>query len=270
MVLGRPERSSLYKAHIENYCCMPFVSGDELLAQGIDQAKKFGAVFNQEDCMEIIEKAGEFSVKTESGKQYTCHSIILTLGISRNKLNVPGESAFKGAGVSYCVECDANFFKNKPVAVIGNGSAAVSGSMTLLSYASEVHLIAEKIDVVGELEHVLRQSPVRIHEMCRVKEISGTSMVDKVSLHNGEVVHVNGVFIELGAKVALELAGMLGIGLDDEFKHIAVNKKQETNLPGIYAAGDICGPPWQLAKSIGEGCVAGIEAAAYVKRLKKR
>jgi thioredoxin reductase (NADPH) len=80
-------------------------------------------------------------------------------------------------------------------------------------------------------------------------------------------LNVDGIFIELGAKGALELASKLGVVLDPEnFKYIVTNKKQETNIPGIYAAGDICGPPWQVAKAVGEGCIAGLEAAAYAKK----
>jgi thioredoxin reductase (NADPH) len=81
---------------------------------------------------------------------------------------------------------------------------------------------------------------------------------------------VSGIFIELGAKGAIELAGALGITLDGEsMQYIVTNKKQETNVPGIYAAGDICGPPWQVPKAVGEGCVAGLEAAAYAKKLSR-
>ena len=80
-------------------------------------------------------------------------------------------------------------------------------------------------------------------------------------------MNVDGIFIELGAKGALGLASKLGVSLDPEnFKYIITNKKQETNIPGIYAAGDICGPPWQVAKAVGEGCIAGLEAAAYAKK----
>jgi thioredoxin reductase (NADPH) len=86
-------------------------------------------------------------------------------------------------------------------------------------------------------------------------------------LGDGTRLEVKGVFIELGAKGAVALAGELGVALDAEtMQYIVTNKKQETNVPGIYAAGDVCGLPWQLAKAVGEGCVAGLEAAAYAKR----
>jgi len=82
-------------------------------------------------------------------------------------------------------------------------------------------------------------------------------------------LNVDGVFIEIGAKGAVELAATLGVALDDEkFRYIVTDKKQQTNVTGIYAAGDICGPPWQMAKAVGEGCVAGLSAAKYAKKLR--
>jgi thioredoxin reductase (NADPH) len=93
--------------------------------------------------------------------------------------------------------------------------------------------------------------------------------VEGITLDDGSRLEVKGVFIELGAKGAIELAGRLGVNLDPEtFQYVLAGRKQETNVPGVYAAGDITGPPWQMAKAVGEGCVAGLEAAAYVKKLR--
>ena len=84
---------------------------------------------------------------------------------------------------------------------------------------------------------------------------------------DGQRLEIDGVFIETGAKGAVELAATLGVALDQEkFQYIVTDKQQQTNIPGIYAAGDICGPPWQVAKAVGEGCVAGLAAAKYAKK----
>ena len=269
LVLGRPEQSSIYRAHIENYCCLTNISGDELLANGIAQARKFGAEFLSEDVIETKPDGSGFTLKTESGGEYRAVSIIFTLGITRNSLNVPGESTFKGNGVSYCVDCDANFFKGKPVAIVGNGSAAGTGALTLADYTTTVHLVSRALVVNDSLKEKLQKSIVKLHDNCAVTEIIGSESVDRIRLSTGEDLAVEGVFIELGAKGALELAGFLGIQMDENMKHIATDKKQETNIPGVYAAGDICGPPWQIAKAVGEGCVAGLGAAAYAKKLRK-
>jgi thioredoxin reductase (NADPH) len=107
---------------------------------------------------------------------------------------------------------------------------------------------------------------VALHENRKVKEITGQDGVAGLVMDDGSRLSVQGVFIELGAKGVMELAGLLGVQLDDEMKHIQTNKKMETSVPGIYAAGDITGPPWQVAKAVGEGCVAGLEAAGYTKK----
>ena len=87
-------------------------------------------------------------------------------------------------------------------------------------------------------------------------------------LDDGTTLSASGVFIELGAKGLMELATSLGVALDDEMRFIQTDKGQRTSVPGIFAAGDICGPPWQVAKAVGEGCVAGLNAADYAKKLK--
>jgi thioredoxin reductase (NADPH) len=130
-----------------------------------------------------------------------------------------------------------------------------------------VHLICEKLEVTDALRGELEKSDVVFHDDTEVKEISGKSNVEGLTLGDGTTISVNGVFIELGAKGVMELATHLGIQLDDEMKYIQTNKKMETNIPGVYAAGDICGPPWQMAKAVGEGCVAGIGAATYSKKV---
>ncbi len=269
LILGRPGKSSAYNAHIENYCCVDGESGTELLKQARKRAEEFGAELVEEDATELKMKNGGFLVSAEGGKELKAKSIILAMGISRNKLNVKGEKDFHGKGISNCVDCDAGFYRGESVAMVGCGSAAVTGALTLLFYAKDVHLVCEKIDVAAYLIEKLKESDIQIHEDRKVVEIVGNQAVNGVVLDDGSALKVGGVFVELGAKGATSLAGGLGVALDNEtMRYIATNKKQETNIPGVYAAGDICGPPWQVAKSVGEGCVAGLEAAAYAKKLK--
>ena len=269
LVMGREHKSSLYKAHVENYCCLTGIAGEELLTEGIRQAKSSGADFLHEDVLKIEPDPDGFLIQIESGKSISTRALILAMGVSRLKLGAAGEKEFLGKGVSYCVDCDANFYKGEKVAVIGNESAAVSGALTMLFYASEVHLVAEKIQVSEKLDFQIRESAVHIHEDRKVREIAGQNHVERVVLDNSDIVEVTGVFIELGAKGAVELATTLGVVIDSEqMKYIVTDKQQQTNIPGIFAAGDICGPPWQMAKAVGEGCVAGLTAAKYVKKLR--
>ena len=271
LVLGRPERSSLFKAHIENYLCVDGVrEGAELLAVGIDQVQRFGAEYSPEDVLHVEHASDTFAVRVESGKTIKSRSVIFATGTSRKKLKVKGEKELSGKGVSYCVDCDANFFRNAKVVVVGNESAAADGALTLLGYASEVHLVTRELSVSEALQTKLSESGVTVHKNTWVAEILGENSVKGVLLENDERLDVEGIFIELGAKGALELATAVGVQLDSEtFTHIDCNKKQQTNITGIYAAGDIAGHPYQMAKAVGEGCVAGWEAANYSLKQKR-
>ncbi|MDT8335998.1 MAG: FAD-dependent oxidoreductase [Desulfurivibrionaceae bacterium] len=269
LVLGRPEMSSIHAAHVENYLGVAgVVDGGELLRVGLEQARKFGAEIVAEDVLHIEAQGDLFRVKTE-GRGIVARTVIIATGTARKKLKVKGEKELVGRGVSYCVDCDANFFRNAKVAVVGDGSAATDGALTLTGYASEVYLVSRKVDVSGELAAKLSASTVKVMENTWVKEISGDNAVSSLILEDDTSLEVEGVFVELGAKGAMELAVNLGVMLDSEsFTHIETDKKQATNIAGIYAAGDIAGQPYQMAKAVGEGCVAGWEAANYARKRK--
>ena len=269
LVMGKPAKSSLHGAHIENYCCMERTAGEDLIQQGIQQAEEAGTLFMHEDVIKISQEDQWYIVQNESGEDLRCRALIMAMGISRNKLRVPGEKELLGRGVSYCVDCDGGFFRGEPVAVVGNESAAASGALTMLFYASEVHLICDQLEISEALAHQVRESRINLLEGHKVTEIIGQEQVEGLLLSDGSRLEVAGIFIELGAKGAIELASELGVAMDPESpQYIATDKKQRTNIPGLYAAGDICGLPWQLAKAVGEGCVAGLEAAAHAKQFR--
>jgi thioredoxin reductase (NADPH) len=266
LLLGRIRKSSLWWAEIENFCCLFKVSGEEMLTTGRQQAQNFGADLVEEDILDLSPEADGVHVVAESGREFIGKALVLAAGATRNKLGAPGERDLLGKGVSYCVECDAGFYRNQDVALVGGGSAAAGGAVTMTSYASNVSLVCDKLEVASSLREKLASSGVKLYEGVKVDKILGGSDVEGIQLSNGEVLPVQGVFIELGAKGAMELSSALGVQLDEKMRYIETDKKQRTNIPGVFAAGDICGPPLQMAKAVGEGCVAGIEAANYVKK----
>jgi thioredoxin reductase (NADPH) len=265
IVLGKESKSSLFHAHIENFCCMFDVAGDQMLENGRKQAASFGARFLDEDVLAIEPQAQGYAIKTESGVIYSAAALIIATGTQRNRLGVPGEKDLLGKGVSYCVDCDGHFYKGETVAVVGNESAAVDGALTLTEIAGKVHLICDQLEVSENLKNKIANSGVVVHTGAKVKAIEGSGKVEGVLLDRGETLPVTGVFIEQGAKGLLQLATNLGIQLDPEMRYIQTDKQQATNMAGIFAAGDICGPPWQMAKAVGEGCVAGVHAATFAK-----
>lgn len=209
---------------------------------------------------------GTFLVRSE-GKKFLATSLIIAIGTAKKKLRVAGEKELSGRGVSYCVDCDCNFYRNAKVAVVGNESAAVDGAITLTNYASEVTLICKELLVSEAMQQRLAESDVTVRHDTWVKEIVGENAVTAVVLEDDSTLEVDGVFVELGSKGPMELATALGVQLDMEtFSYIDTNKKMETNIAGVYAAGDVAGQPFQMAKAVGDGCVAGWEAANYVKK----
>ena len=270
LMLGRIENSALFGAHIENYAFVPGVTtGAVLLQGGLEQARGFGTEIAPEDVLKIVRTDEMFHLELESGRSIVAAALVFSMGVAKKKLNVPGEKELLGRGVSYCVDCDANFFRNAVVTITGDRSAAVDGALTMLDYAAKVYLVSERLDVSPELALRLKTSKVECIPSV-VRQVNGERAVTSVVLADGRTLETEGLFIELGSKGALELATQIGVQLDTEsFKYIATNRKQETNIPGIYAAGDIVGPPYQMAKAVGEGCVAGMEAAGYARRTKK-
>ena len=268
-VLGKVEASSLFKGHIENYCCVSGVkTGEELLMEGVRQLENFGVDVIREDCIGTAQgENGRFDVTLESGRVLQARALIICTGVSRKGLGVKGEKELVGRGVSYCVDCDANFYRDATVVVTGDGSAAAHGAVTLSKIASKVTLVTGTLDVSDALRQELGADNITVLEGRKIRAISGENALESVTLDDGTKLQADGLFIEKGAKGAMELAAFLGVQLDPEkFTYIVVDKDQSTNIPGIYAAGDICGPPFQMAKAVGEGCVAGMAAGTFAKK----
>ncbi|HVO78083.1 MAG TPA: NAD(P)/FAD-dependent oxidoreductase [Methanomassiliicoccales archaeon] len=264
-VLGHLDKSDLSFAHVENYLGLPKTHGSDVLAFGVEQAKRFGAHFFEHDVMKAERKDEGFVVSTDHDLELRCKALVLAPGISRKKLNVPGEKEFLGKGVSYCAACDCNFFRGRNVVVVGDESTAASSTILLTEYASDVYWVAGRLDIAAQLMAKVRQTKAKLLEPRKVAKILGEEFVTGVELNDGTKLEVDGVFIELGAKGSADLALDLGL-LPDPEGFIKVNERMETEVPGLYACGDVTGEPWQLARSVGQGCVAGTYAAKFVRK----
>lgn len=217
----------------------------------------------EEDVLKA-EKVGEaFVLITDHDNRFTAKAVVLALGISRMRLNAEGEKEFLGRGVSYCAACDANFFKGKKVVVVGNDSMAAVSTVLLTNVASDVYWVTKEPKVAPPLLEKVIATKAKVVKAAWPKKIHGDQTVKKIELDNGSILEVDGVFIELGARGSAELAMELGI-LPDPNGLINVNGKMETEVPGVYAAGDVTGRPWQLARAVGQGCIAGTNAANLV------
>jgi len=266
-VLGKMQNSALLKAEIENYFGTEPRSGREMLEITAKAAAGFGAVLLEEDLLNIEMEGESFKLKTESLKEITVKAVILAPGISRKKLNVEGEKEYHGLGVSYCATCDCNFFKKKTVAILGDASMAASAALLLREYASKVYWVAKDFKASAELMDKVKATDIEMVQAWPTK-IHGDQVVRGMTLDNGRDLTLDGVFIELGAKGVADLAMEVNIFPDDN-GYIAVNRHCATDTPGVFACGDVTGLPWQLAKAVGEGCVAGLSAASFIRKEKE-
>jgi len=264
-VIGRAENSGLMKAEVENYFGLEKTSGEELLVKGMEQAKRFGAEIFDQDVMKTEKKGTEFIIITDHDLEFRSKALILAPGVSRKKLNVTGEKEFLGKGVSYCASCDCNFFRGRAVAVIGDESTAASATILLIEYASAVYWISKKLTVAEPLMAKVKATKAQILSPASVARINGDEVVRSIDLNDGRRLEVSGVFMELGAKGAADLAIDLGV-IPDPSGTIDVTKGMETPVPGLFACGDVTGKPWQLARAVGEGCIAGTNAAMLVRK----
>ncbi len=271
VIFGKVENSDLYISKLENLFGAKTWNGAELLLEGRQKIEGWGGVFTNTDIVKVrpIDEY-TFELKDEKHNIYHVHTVLFATGIKHDRLGVPGEKEYLGKGVSTCVECDAHFFKGKTVAVVGAKSAAIEGVEILHPITNKVYLITQEKEVdFEELKYIKEYNNVEIIND-KVKEILGDGKrVTGVILENGKKIDLDGVFIELGAKGIIELTTDILLELDEDMKHIVVNRKMETNVKGVYAAGDITGLPYQAAKAIGEGAVAGIEMGNYVIKVKR-
>lgn len=257
--------------HVENYPGFPEgVSGFELGEFMNTQAARFGMKTVNAEVTGLEIKGKEKVVKTTEG-DITAKAVIIASGSEPSKLNVPGESEFTGRGVSYCATCDAAFFQDGIVAVVGGGDVAISDALHLARFASKVYIIHRRDQLRATRvlqDRAFAEPKVEMLWSSTVKAIEGKDLVEKMRLNRvktGEEypVEVNGVFIAVGFKPNTEfLKGI--IPLDKEGR-IPVNALMQTGVPGVFAAGDIRSESVrQVVAAAGDGAVAAINAIKYL------
>lgn len=264
VLLGRISDSAMDGTHIENYFGIDGISdGTTMLRIGLEQAKKFGCTILQENVTSAEHTEDTFKIMTENDVEINARSIIIATGISRAKLNVPGEKEFFGKGVSYCASCDCNFYKGKVVVIIGDDTEAAGSADMMTGYASKVYWVFNSLKASQKMIDKARASGVELISG-KVASINGDDKVRSIILSDGNEITTDGVFIELGAKSAADLAMDMDLmpEMDDTIK---VKSDCSTDVKGIFACGDVTGRPWQVAKAVGQGAIAGSAAAGYVK-----
>jgi len=247
------------------------ISGFEIMQKFNRQAKKFGVEFVYNEVSEIQPKNNFFKIRTNE-QEYQAQSIILAFGLTPCDLGVLGEEKFKGKGVSYCATCDALFYKNKNVSVIGGGNAALDATFLLSKIAKKVYLIHRRNEFRGDeilIQKIKKQKNVQFVLNSIVKEIKGNEFVESIIINkieekNEEEIKVDGVFVEVGYEVKADFVKNL-VNLDKKNQIIA-NKNCQTSYPGIFAAGDVTDTFYkQIVISAGEGAKAALSAYKYIQ-----
>lgn len=243
------------------------ISGGELLLKFRQQAIRHGAEVKQEEVLSVSLLGPVKTAVTREGT-YTSYSVVIAVGINKRKLNIPGEEKFLGLGISYCAICDGPLYKGRSVAVLGDGGEAVEDALMLSNLASRTYLIFTG-HLTEEQRGKLTSANVTLLEGFKVKSIEGDEVVRRLSLlkSTGEVLdlYVDAVFIVTEELPLAQLLAKSGVAVDKK-GCIKVNRRQETNIEGVYAAGDCTCGGMQVATAVGEGARAAISAASYVRR----
>lgn len=279
LVIGEVLAGELSKAlRIENMPGFVSISGLEWGEKVKEQVEKLGAkvIFSRVGRIERKEK--EFKVYTEGGEEYQAKTLIVATGSERRKLGIPGEKEYLGKGVSYCTACDAPFFREKTVVLVGGSDAAVSGAVHTAEYAKKVYIIYRRDKL--RAEPIWGEEWEKIEKKERGEAIYNTNIVEilgdgnkvtGVKLDNPhlgkEVLDLDGVFIEIGGVPETSLIKPLGVNLTQN-GYVQVSETMETNLSGLFAAGDITDQSIVLVQAITAMAQGAIAAASVYKYLK--
>jgi len=256
------ETSDLQKTDkIENYYGFEEgISGSELYQTGIKQADKLGVDLIKEEVTKIEHIDIGFKIVT-SKEEYLAKIVILATGNKKNSAKIKGIKEFEGKGVSYCAICDGFFYRNKDVAVLGNGNYAISETNDLINITNKISILTN-----GGEEPEFRADNVEVISKS-IREIRGTDKVEEIEFEDNSILKTDGIFIAEGVAGSAEFAKKLGILVDKN--RIIVNENMETNIKGIYACGDCTGGLLQISKAVYEGAKAGLQAVKYFKQIKE-
>lgn len=271
LVIGKEIGGLAAHAHlIENWPGLKKISGQELMKNFREHAESLGAEILNDQVAAIKKPGQNFLIKTLGGQKLESQSLILAMGTKHRQLGVPGEKELLGKGVSYCAVCDGPFFKNKIVAVIGGSDCAAISAILLADICKKVYVIYRNSDLRCEpiwLERLEKNSKIEILRNVNVKEIKGKEKVSGLVLANNQEIALDGVFIEIGSEPQVNILKSLGVKLDKE-NQIIVDASGATNLPGVFAAGDITNGSnklRQIITSAAEGVIAAVAIAKYLQ-----
>lgn len=256
-------------SEVENYTGYQYITGEELAGKFQEHLKAYRFELRVEEVNGVEREGNLFRVVTGGGS-YLSRTVIVATGRRPRELEVPGEAEFKNRGVTYCATCDAPLFEDLDVAVVGGGNSGFEAVLQLAKIARSIRIVEVgpqlKADPVM-VEKVKASNKVEVWTETQVLEVIGGKVVTGIRVQRkGEktVLPVQGVFVEIGSTPNSDVAGFVA---KNRWGEIVVNCRCETDIPGLFAAGDVTDvPEKQIVIAAGEGCKAALSAFRYLSQ----
>ena len=273
LVIGKELGGQMvWASSIENYPGFKKIDNYDLIVKMQEQVKGLGVEIKTDE-VKKIEKKDEIFVLQAGKNNYETKTVIIAMGLAPRRLAIPGEEEFIGKGVSYCANCDGPFYKDKIVAVVGGGNAALDAAEVMSKIAKKVYLIHRRNEFRGFealIQDVEERKNIELFLETGVKEISGRGKVERIKIMNNKTgeekeLAVDGIFIEVGRIAHTDLVSDLAER--DENGQIVVDEKQETKTPGLFAAGDVTNKSEfkQITIALGQATIAALAAYQYLQ-----
>jgi len=246
------------------------IMGPDLMITMRNQTKRMGTTIVDDEVVNVDFRNQPLKVLTAS-EEYEAKAVIIATGATPKKLGLEGETTFAGKGVSYCATCDGPFFRNLELVVAGGGDSAMEEATFLTKFASVIHLVHRRDELRASKvmqERAFDNSKIKFHLNSEVEEIKGNEKVQQVVLKNNktnekETVDVGGIFVAIGHDPNTKLF-VNQIEMDDQ-GYIVLKNRTETNIPGVFAAGDVHDHRYrQAVAAAGYGCMAAIDVDKYL------
>lgn len=263
LIIGKYESRLLKAEKIDNYFGFSSsVAGEQLLSAAEQQAQRFGAEIVEDEVI-AMEKEDFFKV-TASKQKYMAKALLLATGQPQKKVNIGNLSEFEGKGVSYCATCDGFFYNNLKVGVLGFKDYAVHEATDLLANTRDIVIYTNgrELEISEAFRDAAKQFSVNTKP---VVKIDGGEFLQRIHFNDGTSEELDGLFIAYDSASTLDFARKMGILADGST--LVVDRKQQTNLEGVFAAGDCASDLKQVSVAVGQGAVAGKAIVEYVRSL---
>jgi len=274
LVIGKELGGQMvWASSIENYPGFKKIDNYDLIVKMQEQVKGLGVEIKTDE-VKRIEKGSDGIFVLHAGKDnYKTKTVIIAMGLAPRRLAIPGEEEFNGKGVSYCANCDGPFYKDRVVAVVGGGNAALDAAEVMSKIAKKVYLIHRRNEFRGFealIEDVKERKNIELFLETETKEIIGKNKVEKIKIVSNKTgeekeLAIDGLFIEVGRVAHTDLVAELAER--DENGQIMVDEKQGTKTPGLFAAGDVTNKSEfkQITIAMGQATIAALSAYQYLQ-----